>query len=98
MFGEERKARELKLKKEKEDQKIMRDKYTALVRSVKSDCRRDGSGLLAVTYQLELIETTNCKTPTDLSRSMVIEAYKEAIEKYKLKQDKDAKKRIEKGL
>ncbi len=79
--NKERLAREEKARLEKEQLKEQRARYVALVRSVKSDCHKDKSGLLAVKYKLEYIENGGI-CPEGIGREESINAYKEGIGQY----------------
>ena len=96
-YNKERLARVAKLEREKADQKKQQEAYVALVRSVKSDCNKKNSGLLAVKYKLEYIENGGMP-PTGFAKETAIRAYKEGIEQYENQQQKDAEKREDKGL
>ena len=81
-----------KQEQEKIAQKAKRELYNALVRGVKSNCRTDRAGLLAVKYQLELIERGGQKLPDGLDQASTVAAYKEGIEKYTKKRQDELEK------
>ena len=66
--------------REQAEYKIERAKYVKLVRRIRSDIT--DSGLQSVRYKLELIEKMSVKELMGMSKSLVIDAYNEAIEKH----------------